>query len=62
MVIDRPGFYFRADKIKQWLAIIILVSVVLSFFVSQYDSLAGGFLILIAILCAVAYVALWFLT
>ena len=62
MVIDRPSFYFRADKIKHWLAIIILVSLVLSFIVSQYDSFAAGFLILVAILCAVAYVALWFLT
>lgn len=62
MVIDKPGFYFTANKVKHWLLIIALVSFVLSLIIATYNVQAAAIFIFIVILALVIYLILWFIT
>lgn len=62
MVIDRPRFYFKANKIKRWLALIALLSFICSLVTYQFSIQASGVFVLITILAVIIYVILWFVT
>jgi len=65
MVIDRPRFYFTANKIKRWLLIIALVSFVLSlvaYALAPNNVEATASFVGVTILAIVAYLILWFIT
>jgi len=62
MVIDKPRFYFTANKIKHWLLIIALVSFVLSLIIVTYNMQVAAIFIFSMILALAIYLILWFVT
>ena len=62
MVIDRPNFYFKADRVKRWLAIIILISFVLSFIIANFNFQVATILFIMTVLSGIIYVSLWFIS
>ena len=62
MVIDRPHFYFTADKIKKWLAIaiaILFILMILTFSIIPEISVFFGVLFILSV---VSWIILWFIT
>jgi hypothetical protein len=61
-VIDRPRFYFTANRIKRLLLLIALFSFILGAIAAQFSITAGTILFGIMIVSLITYVILWFVT
>jgi hypothetical protein len=63
MVIDRPGFYFSANKVKRWLLIIAFFSFIFALITAGLNIIEAVAVFMgITIFAILIYVILWFIT